>query len=69
MFLRGMLILGLLALIAALVMVWRADHSIDMGPQTTTSTSPGKPVGTSTLSHGGPSPTANPNGSRDAVSH
>lgn len=68
MFVRSMLFLGVLALILALIMLWGLDERADMS-RPAPSISPGKPVGTSTLSHGGPPPVANPNDSRDAVSH
>lgn len=68
-FVRGMLILGLLALLAGIVMVWRSEEKqSDATSQSTLPISSGKPVGTSTLSHGGPASTAEQSDARDAVS-
>lgn len=67
-FVRGMVLLGLLALIAALVIMGRSEDPADLTPQSTSPISPGKPVGTSTLSHGGPAPIANQADSRDSDS-
>ena len=68
-FVRGMLILGLLALLlAAAVVVRRAEQPAGPAPQSTSSIGSGKPIGTSTLSHGGPASTANQSDAPDSVS-
>jgi hypothetical protein len=67
-FVRGMLVLGLLALLAALVLLWRPEDRVGSAPQTTPSIGERKPVGTSTLSHGGPASTANQSDTRDPPS-
>jgi hypothetical protein len=65
---RSMLILGLLALLAAAIMVRRAEQPVGSAPHSTSSIGTGKPVGTSTLSHGGPASTANQSDARDSGS-
>ena len=67
-FVRGMLILGLLALLAALIMVRRSEQPATSAPQSTSPIGSEKPVGTSTLSHGGPASTPNQSDARDSVS-
>jgi hypothetical protein len=63
-----MLILGLLALLAAAVVVRRAEQPAGSAAQSTLSIGSGKPIGTSTLGHGGPASTANQSDARDSVS-
>ena len=67
-FVRGMLMLGLLALLAAVVIVWRSEEPAGLPPPPTSSIGSGKPVGKSALSHGGPVSTANQSDARDPVS-
>lgn len=66
-FVRAMLILGLLALLAAVSLVRQSEQTAG-SPHSTPSIGSGKPVGTSTLSHGGPVPTANQSDARDSGS-
>jgi hypothetical protein len=66
-FVRGMVVLGLLALIAAMVVMWRSEDT-GLTPQPMSPIGSGRPVGTSTLSHGGPAPVANQADSRDSGS-
>ena len=67
-FVRGMVVLGLLALIAAMVLVWRSEDPVGVTSQPASPIGSGKPVGTSTLSHGGPAPIADQADSRDSGS-
>jgi hypothetical protein len=66
-FVRAMLILGLLALLAAVSLVRQSEQTAGP-PHSTPSIGSGKPVGTSTLNHGGPAPTANQSDARDSGS-
>lgn len=66
-FVRSMLWLGLLALILAVAMLWRSVESTDRFPSSPTPITSGKPIGNSTLSHGGPGP-AGSNDPQNAVS-
>lgn len=54
--LRIMLVLGLLVLVPAVIMFWRTRDRVVVDPSSVSEkiVGPSRPVGTSTLSHGGP---------------